>query len=197
MAQAIRKIAKSVQKGEIKAKDIDAVRFEKEMYTGDCPDMDIMVRTSGETRFSDFMIWQSCDNCSIEFINTLWPAMGNWDMFKILFKYSYKMTKYLKTEEIRQSKRADVMKAMNPNKKSSGLSNKSSSSFVVTGTAAPVPMNAASSASSSYSLTSSASASSSSPSTNGKSGRGPPKVSITEVARNDVVLANPVVTASA
>lgn len=94
MTQAIQKIAERVERGEIQAKDIDVAMFEEAMYTGDSPPMDIMIRTSGETRFSDFMIWQSCDDCSIEFIPVLWPAFGPWDMFKILFKWSFKKTKF-------------------------------------------------------------------------------------------------------
>lgn len=93
MAQAMKKIATQVQNGDLEPKDIDIVKFENELYTSGDPDLDIMIRTSGETRFSDFMIWESCDNCSVEFISTLWPAMTPWDMFKILLKYSYKTTK--------------------------------------------------------------------------------------------------------
>lgn len=93
MAHAMQQLTTNVQAHTLDPKDIDMPKFESELYTGPDPDLDIMVRTSGETRFSDFMIWESCDNCSVEYISTLWPAMAPFDMFKILFKYSYKITK--------------------------------------------------------------------------------------------------------
>lgn len=156
MAQAMQKIATKVKNGQIEPKDVDILQLEKEMYTGDDPDLNIMIRTSGETRFSDFMIWQGCDNCSIEFTPTLWPAMGPWDIFKILFKYSYKATRQFQVEEIRQSKRNDVILGLNAYK---------SKKPVVKQEAVVLP------------------------NVEHAPGGKPPKISVTEVARNDAVLA--------
>ncbi|VVT58780.1 uncharacterized protein SAPINGB_P006380 [Magnusiomyces paraingens] len=93
MAQAIRNIVSDAETKDLDPTAIDEPLYERTMYTGQSPPLDIMVRTSGETRLSDYMIWQSCDNCSVEFIPTLWPDINSWDAFKIIFKWSYKMYK--------------------------------------------------------------------------------------------------------
>lgn len=175
IAAAIRNIATSVEKGQIEAKDIDIVKFEKAMYTGQSPDLDIMVRTSGETRFSDFMIWQGCDNCTLEFIDTLWPDINAWNMFKILFKWSYKSTKYFEKEEIKQSKRADVIKSLSGSRKLNLPKQYMADAFNPTSLPTKVFKGGPAAAST--------------PTGSSKS-KVPPKVSVTEVARNDVLLAN-------
>lgn len=184
---AIRNIASSVEQGSLQAKDIDIVQFEKAMYTGESPDLDIMVRTSGETRFSDFMIWQSVDDCSVEFIDTLWPDIDAWDAFKILFKWSYKATKYFQVEEIRQSKRADAVKSLSGAKVLKLPRQYMAEAFNSTSMPTRIFHKAAAGMSS---LTGGAAAAAAAAPTAGPSGKkGPPKVSITEVGRNDVLLA--------
>lgn len=66
------------------------------MYVSEPPALDILVRTSGVERFSDFMLWQAHgfqkDEKSkplIEFIDILWPEFGTWDMFWVLIKWGY------------------------------------------------------------------------------------------------------------
>lgn len=89
IAAAMRRLTEHAAQGIISTADIDMPLLEKTMYTGHSPPLDIMVRTSGETRLSDYMIWQSVDNCAIEFIDTLWPDINSWDVFKIIFKWGY------------------------------------------------------------------------------------------------------------
>lgn len=60
------------------------------MYMGpNCPQLDLLVRTSGHTRLSDFMLWQCSKNCHIEFTNTLWPDFKFLSLMLVLIKWSY------------------------------------------------------------------------------------------------------------
>lgn len=111
IAQAMVRVAKKVEGKELGVGDINVKVLENEMYTGDSPSLDLMVRTSGATRFSDFMIWQSCDDCQVEFIDTLWPALAKKDMVKLLMKWGFNETRRLKAAEVMQTKRFVVAKA--------------------------------------------------------------------------------------
>lgn len=56
------------------------------MYTNKSPDPDLLVRTSGEMRFSDFLLWQiSCTQ--VCFADVLWPELSIWHLFSAIFKY--------------------------------------------------------------------------------------------------------------
>lgn len=106
ITQAICRVAKRVEQKELAIGEINQQVLEDEMYVGsDTIKLDLIVRTSGATRFSDFMIWQSCDDVQVEFIDTLWPAFSKWEMVKLLVKWGFYETKRLKEEEIMQTKR--------------------------------------------------------------------------------------------
>ena len=53
------RVAEKVRNNEIESEDIDEVMFQKYLYTADVPDVDLMIRPSGEVRLSNFLIWQS------------------------------------------------------------------------------------------------------------------------------------------
>lgn len=53
------------------------------------PPLDLLIRTSGHTRLSDFMLWQCNHNCVVEFTKTLWPNFGFWCFVLIIFKWAY------------------------------------------------------------------------------------------------------------
>lgn len=71
--QAAVAVAKSVQSGEIASLDqIDEERFASYLYTAGLPDVDLVIRTSGEQRISNFLLWQ-CAYAEYVFVDTLWP----------------------------------------------------------------------------------------------------------------------------
>lgn len=105
ITQAMVKVANKVETKQVQVEEIDQDMLEQAMYTGESPELGLMIRTSGATRFSDFMIWQSCDDCQVEFIDTLWPAFTKWEMAKLLIKWGFNETKRLKNEETMQTKR--------------------------------------------------------------------------------------------
>lgn len=53
--------------------------------------VDLLVRTSGEVRLSDFLLWQVCDDCQIHFLDVLWPEFTFWHMLPVLFAYQLKV----------------------------------------------------------------------------------------------------------
>lgn len=66
--------------------DVDDQVIERCLFTRDCPPCDLLLRTSGETRLSDFMLWQS-RTAQIMFLETLWPELRLWDFFLVILKY--------------------------------------------------------------------------------------------------------------
>lgn len=75
IARAARNIAADVQAGKLALGDIDAASFEGYLDTADLPAPDLLVRTSGEYRLSNFMLWQSA-YAELVFLDVLWPDFG-------------------------------------------------------------------------------------------------------------------------
>jgi undecaprenyl diphosphate synthase len=73
--QATRSLARRVAAGELAADDIDEPVFEQELLTAGVPDPDLLIRTSGEQRISNFLLWQ-CAYAELVFVDTLWPDFG-------------------------------------------------------------------------------------------------------------------------
>ena len=72
MINACKAIAKKVQQGELSADDIDDNTISQHLYTSASPDPDLLIRTSGEMRLSNFMLWQLAYT-EIYVTDTLWP----------------------------------------------------------------------------------------------------------------------------
>ncbi len=72
MARAARRIAEQVQSGKLTARDIDAEMLGKYLDAPDLPDPDLVIRTSGELRLSNFLLWQSAYS-ELVFVPTYWP----------------------------------------------------------------------------------------------------------------------------
>lgn len=75
IAQAVRKCAEGVEKGLIEPEDIDEDLLERCLYTDVSSTVDLLIRTSGEVRLSDFLLWQSAFS-SIYFTQVLWPEFS-------------------------------------------------------------------------------------------------------------------------
>ena len=83
---AIRKICTSLEKGLIKAEEIDDKKFQDFLYTKDLPDPDLLIRTSGEYRLSNFLLWQTAYS-EFYFTKTLWPDFRENDFLKAISEY--------------------------------------------------------------------------------------------------------------
>ncbi|CCK72198.1 ditrans,polycis-polyprenyl diphosphate synthase KNAG_0J01170 [Huiozyma naganishii CBS 8797] len=75
----------------IDSKSIDESVVESHLYTGGLPPLDLLIRTSGVSRLSDFMLWQSCRKSTvIEMVDCLWPEFGPARIAWILLKFAFK-----------------------------------------------------------------------------------------------------------
>ncbi len=72
LTRAIKKIASALDMGKISSEDIDTALVEEYLDTAGVPDPELLIRTSGEYRFSNFMLWQTAYT-EFYFTNTLWP----------------------------------------------------------------------------------------------------------------------------
>jgi len=86
VVDAVKVIADGVQAGKLQQQDITEDLIDRCMYSGDDLIPDMMVRTSGEVRLSDFLLWQSGYTCLV-FRETLWPEFTFWDLFMCLMTY--------------------------------------------------------------------------------------------------------------
>jgi tritrans,polycis-undecaprenyl-diphosphate synthase [geranylgeranyl-diphosphate specific] len=91
--QAIQNIAKDVKNGELKIKDITEPRVSKYLYTDGLPDPDIILRTSGEERISNFLLWQLAYS-ELYFSDVYWPALQKRDFLKAIKTCQQRQRRY-------------------------------------------------------------------------------------------------------
>lgn len=82
------KILSDLRSGALNNDALTVGRFTEELYTAGCPPVDILVRTSGERRLSEFLNWQAANHrCQIEFLDLLWPDFRFHHFIPILAKF--------------------------------------------------------------------------------------------------------------
>src|SRR5690606_13240217 len=96
--EATQKIAEKVAKGEIQVSDIDDILFSNELQTAGTPDPDLMIRTSGEQRISNFLLWQLAYT-ELWFSPKLWPDFNREDLFQAIVDYQTRERRFGKTSE--------------------------------------------------------------------------------------------------
>ena len=72
---AVKKLSADVLNGRQRIEDIDEARFSRELFTGGLPDPDLLIRTSGEMRLSNFLLWQLAYT-EIVVVDEFWPDFG-------------------------------------------------------------------------------------------------------------------------
>eukprot|EP00088_Acartia_fossae_P045507 TRINITY_DN49022_c0_g1_i1.p1 TRINITY_DN49022_c0_g1~~TRINITY_DN49022_c0_g1_i1.p1 ORF type:complete len:300 (-),score=6.64 TRINITY_DN49022_c0_g1_i1:95-970(-) len=90
ITHAVRSAVSKVQSGEIKTEDIDSHQLEKLLYSAPSRPVDLLVRTSGECRLSDFMLWQASSAITY-FSEVLWPEFNFWQLLMAVFYYQRNM----------------------------------------------------------------------------------------------------------
>ncbi|MFH0790014.1 MAG: isoprenyl transferase [Candidatus Omnitrophota bacterium] len=86
IVEAAKKIADSVVKGKINLDDLDVEGFSKFLYASDLPDPDLLIRTSGEMRLSNFLLWQ-LSYSELYFAKKYWPDFKAADLEKAIGVY--------------------------------------------------------------------------------------------------------------
>jgi tritrans,polycis-undecaprenyl-diphosphate synthase [geranylgeranyl-diphosphate specific] len=91
--QAMRAIARDVAKGLVKPEEIDEKMISKRLYTPDIPDPDLVFRTSGEERISNFLLWQVA-YAELYFSDVLWPGLRKIDFLRAIHDYQRRQRRY-------------------------------------------------------------------------------------------------------
>ena len=83
---AVRHFAEAVSRGELKPEDITEDLFSESLYTRGMPDPDLLIRTSGEKRISNFLLWQ-VSYAELYFTDKFWPDFGEKEFKKAICEY--------------------------------------------------------------------------------------------------------------
>jgi undecaprenyl diphosphate synthase len=98
VVEAARRLAKKVELGEIKAEEISENIFGQHLTLADCPEPDLLIRTSGEYRISNFLLWQ-CAYTEFYFIDTYWPDFRKAQFEKALHAYKNRKRRFGQLDE--------------------------------------------------------------------------------------------------
>ncbi len=101
LALAMRTIARDVQAGIIDASRIDEGTIASALYTSGMPDPDLLIRTSGEKRISNFLLWQ-CAYTEMVFLDTLWPDFSRAEFENALNEYQRRDRRFGATVSVSQ-----------------------------------------------------------------------------------------------
>jgi undecaprenyl diphosphate synthase len=95
---AVKLLLKKIASGEIDSKQINETLFSQMLYTKDIPDPDLLIRTGGEFRISNFLLWQIAYT-EIHVTQTYWPAFGKKELTEAIFDYQNRERRYGKISE--------------------------------------------------------------------------------------------------
>ena len=96
--EAVRRIANDVADGKIAADSINGETVSQNLYTCGIPDPDLLIRTSGEYRISNFMLWQLA-YAELYFTPTLWPDFDKEELYKAIVDYQQRERRFGMTSE--------------------------------------------------------------------------------------------------
>ena len=100
---AVKELCKKVKNGDINENDIDEHLFQQHLYTKELPPVDLLIRTSGEVRVSNFMLWQIA-YAEMQFIDVLWPDFTKETFFQCILDYQTKERRFGKISEQLENK---------------------------------------------------------------------------------------------
>jgi tritrans,polycis-undecaprenyl-diphosphate synthase [geranylgeranyl-diphosphate specific] len=90
---AVKEVAAKVRDGEMSIDDITEDRFSSHLYTGGLPDPDLVLRTSGEVRVSNFLMWQIAYS-ELYFTDVFWPEFRKLDFLRAIRSYQQRRRRY-------------------------------------------------------------------------------------------------------
>lgn len=93
IVSAIKKIYRAAEKNDIDIEKLDEEVFSEYLYTRDCPDPDLLIRTSGEYRVSNFLLWQIAYT-EFYFVKTLWPDFNGRELLKAVHYYQKRSRRF-------------------------------------------------------------------------------------------------------
>jgi tritrans,polycis-undecaprenyl-diphosphate synthase [geranylgeranyl-diphosphate specific] len=93
IVQAIRALAREVRSGRLEPEQIDSEAVSRHLYTADLPDPDLVFRTSGEERISNFLLWQSAYS-ELYFSDVMWPGLTRLEFLRAIRAYQLRRRRY-------------------------------------------------------------------------------------------------------
>ncbi len=106
---ACRTVAEAVEAGRITADEVNEQLIESHLSTAGIPDPELIIRTSGEFRISNFMIWQSAYS-EIYFTNTYWPDFRRANLYEAIRDFQGRERRFGKTSDQIQSTASSLTK---------------------------------------------------------------------------------------
>lgn len=98
ITNAVKNIAEQISSGKITNKDITEKTISDHLYTNEFPDPELLIRTSGEYRISNFLLWQ-ISYTELYFTDTLWPDFSKEDFFNAVYNFQQRERRFGKTSE--------------------------------------------------------------------------------------------------
>lgn len=98
ITRAVRSIATDVLKGNLKVDEVNEQSIASRLVTNFMPDPDLLIRTGGEVRLSNYLLWQ-CAYSELYFCDTLWPDFSEEELAKAVYTFQQKERRYGKTSE--------------------------------------------------------------------------------------------------
>uniref|UniRef100_A0A5F8GSG4 ditrans,polycis-polyprenyl diphosphate synthase [(2E,6E)-farnesyldiphosphate specific] n=1 Tax=Monodelphis domestica TaxID=13616 RepID=A0A5F8GSG4_MONDO len=86
ISNAVKEMAWGVEQGLLDPSDVSESLLDKCLYTNNSPNPDILIRTSGEVRLSDFLLWQTSHSCLV-FQPILWPEYSFWNLCEAILQF--------------------------------------------------------------------------------------------------------------
>jgi len=105
ITQAVRELAVSLAEDRVTEHEVTEARLERLLYTSDSPAVELLIRTSGETRLSDFMLWQASKSITY-FSPVLWPEFSLWQLLLGVF--------FFQRQEARRSELLETSRCQAP-----------------------------------------------------------------------------------
>jgi undecaprenyl diphosphate synthase len=91
--QAVKRIAEKYKQGEIELDEINEELIQNHLYTAGIPDPELMIRTSGEIRISNFLLWQLAYS-ELHFTPVLWPDFKKEDFYRAIYEYQTRQRRF-------------------------------------------------------------------------------------------------------
>lgn len=98
IVNAVKKIAADCVKVKLNPDEISEKTIESYLFTSDMPDVDLLIRTSGEQRISNFLLWQIAYS-ELYFTDVLWPDFNREELYKAIYSYQARERRYGLTSE--------------------------------------------------------------------------------------------------
>ena len=108
IVRATRRIVKAFSDGKVRLEDVDEELFAKHLYTRGQNDPDLIIRTAGEQRLSNFLLWQSAYS-ELYFVEKSWPDFNQSDLIDALNEFKSRKRKYGSLETDEKTQRNQVI----------------------------------------------------------------------------------------